>query len=541
MILYRIIWQKLHIIISLGLLLTACGSAQTPVPTPTATAEPVATSPVTPTLEPPSFDETPVPTSAAVVLTAAPVNTLDPYLMVSLSSEGSVAAHIWDTLVRLNNNLKLEPGLAESWQLINDLTWELKLRSGVTFQNGEAFDAEAVRFSIERARSMPGSLKTFATDAELENVEIVDDYTVWLHTEEPVTNLPYYLTSLEILPPVYYGQMSPSELALSPVGSGPYRFVERQRDDSIVLEAVPEYWDGPPAIDRLTFKSLADASQRLAALAGGQADLVTDLTPAQATAWDPSVGRLETIESTRRMFIGLRAEDGTPLADTRVRQALNYGIDVNAIAESVLGGYGQRYGSWVNPPNNNPDLAPWPFDIEKARQLLAEAGYSQGFSTTLDSPVGRYYQDQAIAQAIVEQLGRLDIEVEVHPYDWPTYVEDYLLPRRTSPLFLLGLSSRANGLEDASNLSYSFPYNPTGWQNSEFEQLLKTAHGEFNDQQLQDWLNQAQVIAYEEAPWIWLWRQYDFYGVNNNLAWQPRADGLIYLYRPVTPTGQASP
>jgi len=541
MILYRIIWQKLHIIISIGLLLTACGSAQTPVPTPTATAEPVATSPVTPTSEPPAFDESPVPTSAAVVLTAAPVNTLDPYLMVLLSSEGSVAAHLWDTLVRLNNNLKLEPGLAESWQLINDLTWELKLRSGVTFQNGEAFDAEAVRFSIERARSMPGSLKTFATDAELDSVEIVDDYTIWLHTEEPVTNLPYYLSSLEILPPVYYGQMSPSELALSQVGSGPYRFVERQRDDSIVLEAVPEYWDGPPAIDRLTFKSLADASQRLAALTAGQADLVTDLTPAQAAAWDPSVGRLETIESTRRMFIGLRAEDGTPLADKRVRQALNYGIDVNAIAESILGGYGQRYGSWVNPPNNNADLAPWPFDIEKARQLLTEAGYSQGFSTTLDTPVGRYYQDQAIAQAIVEQLDRLNIKVEVHSYDWPTYVEDYLLPRRTSPLFLLGLSSRANGLEDASNLSYSFPYNPTGWQNREFEQLLKKAHGEFNDQQLQDWLNQAQVIAYEEAPWIWLWRQYDFYGVNNNLAWQPRADGLIYLYRPVTPTGQASP
>lgn len=516
------------------LVLTACGGAKTPVSSnmvgPATTEPPLPAS----TEEAP----TPGPRSSVVVLTAAPVSTLDPYLMTTLHPDGSVAAHLWETLVWLNDDLELEPGLAQSWRLINDLTWEATLRQGITFHNGEPCDAESVRFSAERARTLPGSLETFATDVELESVEIVDDYTVRFRTREPVANLPYYLASLEILPPVYYGERSANEVAAAPVGSGPYQFVEWQADGRLVLKAVSGYWGGPPAIDTFIFQPVADVSQRVAELAAGRADLVTDLTPEQAATWDSSLGQLEAIESTRRIFIGMRVEDGTPLADKRVRQALNYAIDVPTIVEDLLGGYGQRYGSWVNPPNANLDLAPWPFEADKARDLLAEAGYAQGFAITLDTPTGRYHQDQAVAQAIAGQLSQVGIEVKVRAHDWPTYVESYLLPRQMAPLFLLGLSSRGNGLEDTSNLSFSFPFNPTGWQNSEFEQLLQEARTTFNERQRQALLNQAQAIAYDEAPWIWLWRQYDFYGVSQSLDWTPRRDGLVYLYKPATvPSG----
>ena len=124
----------------------------------------------------------------------------------------------------------------------------------------------------------------------------------------------------------------------------------------------------------------------------------------------------------------------------------------------------------------------------------------------------------------------MGVNVEIRAHDWPAYVDNYLLPRQTAPLFLLGLNSRGNVLEDTANLSFSFPFNLTGWQNAEFEQLLQEAQKTFNEQQREALLNRAQEIAYEEAPWIWLWRQYNFYGVNPNLDWQPRADGLIYLF-----------
>ena len=527
---------KLYITVMGLFILTACGNANVPVSsTPTSSPLADSTSSAVLTETTSISDETNAtlstePESSIVILVNEPITTLDPYLMSTVHPEGSVAAHIWDTLIWINDDLKLEPKLAESWRLINDLTWEITLRRGVTFHNNEIFNSEAVRFSVERAQTLPSSLETFANDVKLERVEIIDDYTIYFHTQEPIANFPYYLASLEILPPGYYSENNIGGDVETPVGSGPYKFVERNADGRITLKAVANYWAGPPRIDTLIFQPVNDASQRIAELADGRADIITDLAPTQVAAWDPEFGKLQAIESTRRIFIGLRIEDGTPLADKRVRQALNYAIDVQAIVDELLGGYGQRYGSWVNPPSANTELPPWSFDPDKARELLAEAGYGEGFNLVLDTPSGRYHQDVAVAQAVGKQLSEVGITAEIRIYDWPTYVNDYLIPQRTAPLFLLGLNSRGNGLEDTNNLSFSFPFNLTRWQNAEFEQLLQKADSTFNNNQQQILLNQAQSIAYEEAPWIWLWRQYDFYGINPELDWQPRPDGLVYLY-----------
>ena len=537
----QILYNKLYILIIISFVLAACGnstSASSSTSIPSAATEESALQAETEKGSASSDEmENPVTeaeitsssnNAAIVVLTAAPVSSLDPYLMSVTHPDGSVAAHIWDTLIWLNSDLKLEPGLAESWQLVNNLVWEIKLRQGVNFHNGEPVNAEAVTFSVERAQTLPNSIERFSTDVQLERIEVVDEYTIRFHTQEPTANFPYYLSSLEILPPLYYGEANATEIAEMPVGSGPYQFVEKTPEGGLTLKAVPDYWRGSPAIKMITFQPVPDASQRAAELASGRADLITDLEPAQAITWDSAAGQLKTVESTRRIFVGVQIETGTPLADKRVRQALNYAVDVQAIVDEMLDGYGQRYGNWVNSSNAN--ISPWPFDPDKARQLLAEAGYNQGLDLVLDTPIGRYYQDEAVAQAIAEQLGQVGINVEIRAHDWPAYVDNYLLPRQTAPLFLLGLNSRGNVLEDTANLSFSFPFNLTGWQNAEFEQLLQEARKTFNEQQREALLNRAQEIAYEEAPWIWLWRQYNFYGVTPDLDWQPRADGLIYLF-----------
>jgi peptide/nickel transport system substrate-binding protein len=476
--------------------------------------------------------------SPVVVLTAGALTTLDPYYMVSVHPDDSIAAHLWDTLVWLNDELTLEPRLAESWRLVTDLTWELKLRQGVTFHNGEPFNAQAVKFSLERTTGLEESLETFASDVALQSVEIVDDYTVRIHTAEPVVSMIYELSSVEMLPPVYYTQTPLQDLARNPVGSGPYQLVSWDPGGRLTMEANTGYWGGVPAIPTLVFEVERDVDKRLARLVEGDAALITDLPPDQAASANTDHTQLIAIESTRRLFVGLRAQEGTPLADKRVRQALNYAVDVPALIAEFHAGYGQPYGSWVNPPNANSDLLPWPYDPDKAKDLLVQAGYPDGFEVAMDTPVGRYDRDQEIAEAVAAQLAKVGIKVKVQPREWSAYVRERLVPQATSPLFLLGLMSRGNGLEDTQNLAFDFPFNPTLWHNEEFEQLLGQAEETFNQTLRLNLLHQAQAIAYEEAPWLWLWRPYLFYGVSRDLDWwQPRADGLVYLYKSAPATG----
>ena len=472
-------------------------------------------------------------TSRIVVLTASALTTLDPYYMVSIDPEDSIAAHLWDTLVWLNNDLELEPRLAESWSLVNNFTWQLELRQGVTFHNGEPFDAQAVKFSLERTRQIENSLETFAQDVTLESVEIIDDYTVRIHTANPAVSTIYELSTVEMLPPTYYSQTDMKDLARNPVGSGPYRLVSWDPGGSVVLDSDADYWLGAATIDTLVFQTEPDVGTRLTRLADGDADLITDLPLDRAEAASTRDTRLSAIESTRRLFIGLRIDDGSPLADKRVRQALNYAVDVQALIAEFHGGHGQRYGSWVNPPHANISLSPWPYDPQKARDLLAQAGYPDGFEITMDTPVGRYYRDREIAEAIAAQLAKVGIKVTVQPWEWSIYVRERLVPKKTAPLFLLSLASRGNALEDTRNLAYDFPFNPTLWYDKDFQDLISQAQGQFDQALRLNLLQQAQAIAYEEAPWIWLWRPFLLYGVGKDLDWwQPRADGLIYLYTP---------
>jgi peptide/nickel transport system substrate-binding protein len=517
-------------------LLSGC-SKQTPTPTaeqPLSTVQPEKTivGDTSTTGSDAVTPQTPEETGTILVLTADEVTTLEPYRLVNVHPEGSVASHLWDTLTLLNDDLQIEPHLADSWRLINNFTWEFTLRQGITFHNGEPLDAQAVYFSIERARSMLGSLETFAQDVGLESVQIVNDHVLQIITHQPVSNLPYYLAFLEILPPIYYSETDPDQLAIAPVGSGPYQVDQWTRGNALILDAVPTYWKGAPAWPRLIFQTVPQAQDRLAAVYNGEAALVTDLPPMQIAQWNSPNSRLEAIESTQRMFIGIRVGEGGPLADKRVRQALNYGVNVEYILDNWLAGYGERYGSWVNSPSNNLSLAAWPYDPALARELLVEAGYPEGFTTTLYTPADVYYQDVTIAQAIAQQLGEIEITIEVKTINWDAYVRK-LLSDTPPSLFLLGLNSRGDGLEDVRNLSSAFVFNPTGWQNELFETTLERAAKTFNENTRAKLINDAQAIAYDEAPWIWLWRQYDFYGITQSLDWTPRRDGLICLYKPV--------
>ena len=468
------------------------------------------------------------------ILVSDPIDTLEPYYLVNAHPEASVAVHLWDTLTRLNGQLEVEPALAESWRLVNNFTWEFKLRPNLFFHNDEQITAEAVKFSATRSKALPSSLETFMEDADIKTVEVVDEITVRFITNQPITNLPYHLTFLEILPPAYYQETSVSQLAIAPVGSGPYRLSQETTREQLVLEAASDYWGGQPVISRLIFKTMPEAEDRLAELADDDVlTIVTDLPPGPLAEWDISGSRLEAIESTQRLFVGMNIGANTPFQNQLVRQALNYAVDVEQITTDLQHGYGQRYGSWVNPPHNDPDLKPWPYDPDQARLLLEEAGYSSGITTTLATPNGVYYNDVQVAEAIADQLKLVGVNVVVEEMEWPIYVRR-LLDKNPPSLFLLGLNSHGDPIEDAKNLSTHFPFNPTGWKNDKFELTLNRVTYAFENTVRARRLYEAQKIAYNESPWIWLWRPYRFYGISDGLSWSPRADGWVYLYKPIT-------
>lgn len=519
---YNFLW------LIIALLVGACSNQPEVSGTPTATSVSSVEEVITGTISVPPTSTAQAP-EKLVILTQRPLQTLEPYYLVGMHPAESVAAHLWDTLIWIKDDLSLAPMLAQKWTLVNDQTWEFELRQDVIFHNGETFNAQAVKFSLERANSLPDSLETFYTDAHVEAIEIVDDYTVRIHTVEPAPNLPYLISSIEMLPPIYYEQTPSAQLTTQPVGTGPYQIQQWTPGHPLTLEANPNYWQGEPFFTTLIFDNQANPADRLEVLQEGEA-IVADLLSDQAAAVKAASANFLSVESTQRLFIGIRPDPETPLADKRVRQALNYAIDVEALVNEYGGGFGQRYGSWVLPPGADPDLTPWPYDLDQARKLLAEAGYADGFAVTLDTPRDHYYNDIAIAEAVAKQLAQIGVQVNVQTYTWESYVTTRLAPRQTAPLFLLALASRGDPLTDTENLSYTFPFNPTQWLNADFEETLAKAKNTFNEQGRLRLLHQAQKIAYEEAPWIWLVRPYDFYAVTPNLNWQPRPDGLIYLY-----------
>jgi peptide/nickel transport system substrate-binding protein len=447
--------------------------------------------------------------------------------MTTRNPEGTIAIHIWDQLVWRTTEGELVPMLAASWKLIDDLTWEFKLRDDVDFHNGERFTAEAVKFSLERARDLKESVDATPLDIFYESSVIIDDYTIRIHTERPAPRMIHTLSDFMILPPKYYTDTPVEKVVENPVGSGPYKFVRWERDGPLVIEANAGYWRDVPAIEKITVRAVPETGARIAELEASTADLITNVPPDQTHLVETELSRLEAVEGLRRIFIYIHYEEGKPWADRRVRQAMNYAVDVETIGETLFAGYATRYGSWVNPPNNNPDLKPYLYNPEKARALLTEAGYPDGFDVVLHTPVGRYNKDKEAAEAIGAYLTEVGIRAEVIPMDWSTYVQEMLIPRQNLEIGLLGFGSAANELDDVQNLVKDFPLSITDWYSEEYEALYTEAMTTLDHDKRMELLYRAQAIAYEECPWIWLWRQYDFYGVSKRLEWAARADERI--------------
>lgn len=440
-------------------------------------------------------------------------------------------SNIHDSLItRDAQTMQYIGNLATDWMVIDDYTWEFILRDDVIFHNGAPFTAEAVKFTVDFINDPENDMAYRGRYSPIREVEIIDDYTVRFHTSEPMPILLDRLTSFYPLEPGYVTEVGQNVAAQYPIGTGPYKFVEWQKEERIVLERFTDYWQGEPEIHQLIFRSIPEFSTRVASLMVGELDVIRDVPGHMVDSVNNSRdAEVRAIPSSRVNYIALVNLKEGPMQSQEVRQAMNYAINVPEMIEYVQDGFATQMAGCLSVLNrhHNPILDPYPYDPEKAIELIRATGYDPStMHLLLDSPDGRYPQDRETALAIADYLRDIGITVEVRVNEWGTHL-DRIINRDTGDMFLLGWGPalEAQGtieslmMQERTYSGFGLPY---------LDELIEQAIPIVDpEEQLEAWYK-IQEYVQEEAPWIFLWQQHDLWGVNSELEWTPRADERIY-------------
>jgi peptide/nickel transport system substrate-binding protein len=473
------------------------------------------------------------PQDAIVIAQVSDPLALDPHAHES-GPTYSVLLNIYDTLLFRDRDLKIVPWLAESWRLVDPLTWEFKIRPGVKFHNGESLDAEAVKWSLDRLRA-PEKKNVQAGHFRLVTaVEVVDKRTVRIITARPFSTLPNQLALRgAIMPPRHFQRDDKALVDRQPIGTGAYKFARWRRDEELVLEANDRWWGGAPSIKRVIFRSIPEDAVRVAALQAGEIDVAVNIPPHLV----PLIQKhprlyVSRTPSVRTIFIPIYTHrfdsahqplgpvDG-PTSDRRVRQAIQVAVNPSEIISAILEGQAIRTASVLTSGHFGFDrtIPLLRYDPTRARSLLAEAGYPNGIDLTLNSPRGRYPKDKEVAEAVAGQLSRTGIRTTVRAFEFNTY-GNLVFSHKAGPMFLIGWGN-ATWDADASLSPLFQSGNPfPNYLNEEFNRLLDEARTSIDDTHRLNLFARAQRLMLEDGAVVPLYQQTDIYGVNKRFRFQ---------------------
>ena len=346
-------------------------------------------------------------------------NSLDPHKTVKAGTR-EVMFNVFEGLMKPTPEGDLTPAIASDYQVSEDrLTYTFTLRDGVKFHNGDTVTAEDVVYSIQRcAAATETGIVPVEAFSIITDIQALDERTVAITISEPSNEFISYLTTA-ILPADY------EEQDTAPVGTGPFRFVSRTAQDSIVLEKFDEYWGTPANLDKVTFKIIENADSLLMSLQSGAIDLCAHLTSTQVAQLGED---FQIEEGTMNLVQALYLNNAmAPFDNELVRQALSYAVDKQGIIDLAFDGYGSPIGSSMYPAFGkyfDESLTDYyPHDTEKAKELLAQAGYPDGFSMTITVP-SNYKPHMDTAQVLVQQLAEVGITAEIQAVEWESWVSD---------------------------------------------------------------------------------------------------------------------
>lgn len=466
-------------------------------------------------------------------------DTMDPH---TSSSAITVTVHryVFDTLMtRPAGAATPVPWAAKSATMIDPKTYEFQMREGAKFTNGEDVDAAAVKFSL--MRPLDPKLKTVQARIfrGIDRVEETGKWAVRVHLKRPD---PVFLNLVanwgNLVPPKYYSSIDQREAATKPVGSGPYRLAQWRKDEGMVFEANPAYWHPEyPKAKTIRVVAIPEMSARVAALLKGEVDIIRDI-PAHFISRieaNPRT-RVVTARNVRILHLGFTHELGGPIQDRRVRQAIAHAIDRETIVRGVVEGKGavasQPLHEWTE--GHDPDRK-WPYEysVEKAKKLLAEAGYPQGFTIDFVSTAGRYPKDKEVAEVIAGMLGKAGIRTNFQSLTWQAFVNRFRGKSRpgTKPfLFYIGYGNGGGETDITLNALAGCRGAWSGYCNPAFEVLLDSAASTLDMKERGRLFRQMTDALAKDVSHVIVWQMDDVYGMTKRVDWQVRNDDRIYAW-----------
>jgi len=445
--------------------------------------------------------------------TGADPDSLDPQNTQSNPGE-QVNRMMHENLVRFSAKMQLEPALAESWLASKDgLTWTFKLRKGVKFHDGTPFDAKAVKYFFDRVLGDEKPFKASLYTPVVQGAEVIDDSTVRVILKQPFGAFLFIMahSAGAIVSPAAHQKWG-KDLALHPVGTGPFKFVEWMKGDHVTMERNDGYWGGAPNLDRVVVKTVREDQARVLMLESGDADLIVNIPTEEIPRLRKDARfTIEASPTARALFIAINVKK-KPFDDVRVRQALNYAVNRDAIVKELFQNNAQVVASHVSPLQNGyAQLAGYPYDPKKSKELLAQAG-QPALKVKLWSPKGRFVKDYELAQAVQQDLAAVGVEATLSTMEWGAYLAATKTPAEQTPreLFLLGWSpSTGEARWGTFPILHSSQLAPKGDNRGFFvsrglDEAIDKATLATTDQARLGALREAQQIAIKEAPYIFL-------------------------------------
>jgi len=487
------------------------------------------------------------PLSMAV---SAPPASIDPHYY-TLTPNIMVSRHMFETLTERDANSRMSPGLAESWRLVDETTWEFKLRQGVKFHNGDDFTAEDVAYTLRRVPTVQSPSSFAVYIRSITGVEVVDAHTIRLKTATPYPLLPNDLAQIFIVPRSLGENVASAEFnaGRATIGTGPYRFVSYDPNNRVEMTRNDNYWGTRARWDRVNYRIITNSGARVAALLSGDVALI-DNVPTADVSRIRNDNRVVLAEgnSVRLIFLGLdtfrdsespdvRGPNGevlarNPLQDRRVREALSIAINRPAIVQRVMENVALAANQFM-PPDSfgfDPSIPAIGFDPERAKKLLAEAGYPNGLSITLRGPNDRYINDSQIIQVVAQMWSRIGVKTQVEASPLATLIGR--LSRFEASAYLLGWSNSTGepstslraviGTRDTSRSMGLANYGR--YSNPRMDAIADEAMRTLDDTAREKLMQQAMRMGMEDVAVIPLHTQKNVWATRRGLTYEPRVD-----------------
>jgi|SRR5579864_1521707 len=476
------------------------------------------------------------PSGKVVIGSTSEIIYLDPLPNTFVNDVNVLYANLYDTLFVRRADGGLGPNLAESWRLVSPTEWEFKLRRGVKFQNGEPFNAAAVKVNVDRYLQ-PGKFPRAPHIAKpIKSATVVDEYTVRIATPQPdPAFLENTLVWLYFVPPGYYKSVGEEGTAQHPIGTGPFKFVEWVKGSHVLLDANLDYWKGRPKFKTLEIRLIPEIATRVAALRAGEIDIAMQLTPDQIPAVEADRNlRASSAAIPRSIYLIIWTQSpgqgNEPLKDQRVRQALNYAINTDSIIKNILYGQATRIATIVPPLafGYDPSIRPYAYDPAKAKQLLTEAGYGKGFTVDLDVPTGgNPLKPVEVGEAIAADLARVGITAHLRTLEAASYIT-FRNERKVAPIFLWNWNGFDAHIMLWGNAHPDFPF--SFYHNPAVIKLIDEEGSMLDPQQRRPILARIQKIMVADGAFVGLYQQNEIYGVNRRIDWSAKPGGQVLLW-----------